>query len=195
MINFSKTFLQIQPFFIVWNQKKNYFHLSKNRIAEKRLLNLKWCSKIFTQDTKAISNLIYLLQHCIIYLNSTLWYQLIGTKRNPWVTVYLQSPTSYSHNTSTLLLSFQLCYRPLGIFQTVNKKRYTYWIKLLLNIFNSSVKKHSNLESSLLITETSWKKTLKISTQTFRMVTNLSKIFLTLNHFSLLEIKSKCFLP
>ena len=123
VINFSKTFLQIQSFFIVWNQKKNYFHLSKNRIAEKRLLNLKWSSKIFTQDTKAISNLIYLLQHCIIYLNSTLWYQLIGTKRNPWVTVYLQSPTTYSHNTSTLQLTLQLCYKPLGIFQMVYKNK------------------------------------------------------------------------
>ena len=119
----------------------------------------------------------------MIYLNSTLWYQLIGTKRNPWIAVYLQSPTSYSQYTSTLLLSFQLCYKPLGLFQTVNNKRYTYCIKLLLSIFNSSVKKLSNLESSFLLTDTSWKKTLKISTQTFRMVANLSKTFLHTQSF------------
>ena len=53
----------------------------------------------------------------------------------------------------------------------------------MLGIFNSSVKKLSNLESSFLITDTGWKnKSLVISTQTSRMVTNLS----------LFQIKNKC---
>ena len=158
MINFSKNLPSNSIIFHCLKWKANDFHLSKNRIGEKRLLNFKWSRKPFTQDTKPISNYIYLLYHCVIFSNSTLWYQLISTKRNTWVTVYLQSPTSYSHNTSTLLLSFQLCYKSLSIFQTVNKNRYTYCIKLLLSIFNSSVKKLLNLESSFLITDTSWKK-------------------------------------
>ena len=59
-----------------------------------------------------------------------------------------------------------------------------YCIKLLLSIFHSSVKKFSNLESSFLIIDTSWKnKTLIISTQTFRMVTNLWKTFLQTQSF------------
>ena len=62
--------------------------------------------------------------------------------------------------------------------------RYTYCIKLFLSIFNSTTKKLSNLESSFLIIDTSWKnKTLIISTQTFRMVTNLSKTFLQTQSF------------
>ena len=46
------------------------------------------------------------------------------------------------------------------------------------SIFNYSVKKLSNLQSSFLNSDTSWQnKTLTISTQTFRMVTNVSKTF------------------
>ena len=61
---------------------------------------------------------------------------------------------------------------------------YRYCIKLLLSIFNSSLKKLSNLESSFLIIDTSWKnKTLIISAQTFRMVINLSKKFLETQKF------------
>ena len=52
--------------------------------------------------------------------------------------------------------------------------RYTYCIKLLLSIFNSSEKKLPNLESHFLIIDTSWKnKALIISTQIFWMVINL----------------------
>ena len=62
--------------------------------------------------------------------------------------------------------------------------RYTYCIKLFLSIFNSTTKKLSNLESSFLIIDTSWKnKNLIISTQTFRIVTNLSKTFLQTQSF------------
>ena len=49
--------------------------------------------------------------------------------------------------------------------------RYTYCIKLFLSIFNSTTKKLSNLESSFLIIDTSWKnKTAILSIKTFRMV-------------------------
>ena len=67
---------------------------------------------------------------------------------------------------------------------------------MFLSIFNSSPKKFSNLESSFLINDTSWKnKTLIISTQTFRMVTNLSKTFLQTQSFFIVwnqkQIKGK----
>ena len=52
-------------------------------------------------------------------------------------------------------------------------------IKVLLNIFNYSVNKLSNLKWSFLIIDSSWiNKTPIISTDTFRMVINLSKDFL-----------------
>ena len=97
---------------------------------------------------------------------------MIGIKRNSWVTVYSQSPTMYSHNTSTLQLALQLCYKPLGIFQMVYKNKLVhilYWI--VGSIFNSSMKKLPNLESSFLINDTSW-------TKTFKMMINLTKVFL-----------------
>ena len=57
-------------------------------------------------------------------------------------------------------------------------------MKVLLTIFNYSVKNLSNLESSFLIIDTSWKnKTPKISTKTFRMVICLSKTFLGIQPF------------
>ena len=57
-------------------------------------------------------------------------------------------------------------------------------MKVLKSIFNYSVKKLSNLESSFLIIDTSWKnKTPKISTKTFRMVIYLSKTFLETQSF------------
>ena len=57
-------------------------------------------------------------------------------------------------------------------------------MKVLKSIFNYSVKKLSNLESSFLIIDTSWKnKTPIISTKTFRMVINLSKKFFQTQSF------------
>ena len=57
-------------------------------------------------------------------------------------------------------------------------------MKVLLTIFNYSVKNLSNLEWSFLIIDTSWKnKTPKILTKTFRMVIYLSKTFLEIQPF------------
>ena len=54
----------------------------------------------------------------------------------------------------------------------------------MLNIFNYSVEKLSNLESSFSIIDTSWKnKAPLISTNTFRMVIYLSKTFLETQSF------------
>ena len=55
---------------------------------------------------------------------------------------------------------------------------------MLLSIFNYSVKKLLNLESSFLITDTSWKnKTAIILTETFIIVINLSKTCLQAQSF------------
>ena len=68
---------------------------------EKKLLIYKSSSKNSTQYTRGISNYIYLLEPSVISFHSCLWYQLIGPKRNPWVTVNLQSSFIYSSNMST----------------------------------------------------------------------------------------------
>ena len=59
--------------------------------------------------------------------------------------------------------------------------RCTYHMKVLISIFNYSVKKISNLKSSFLIIDTSWKN--KTPTKTFRMVIYLSKTFLETQSF------------
>ena len=63
----------------------------------------------------------------------------------------------------------------------------------MLSIFNSSVKKLSNLDSSFLITDTSWKKNLlKYQPKCLEWWETFQKLFFKLNHFSLFQIKSKC---
>ena len=59
----------------------------------------------------------------VISFDSSLQYQLIGTKRNPWVAVNLQSPFIYSNEMPTLLLTLQLCYWPLAIKLRVIKNK------------------------------------------------------------------------
>ena len=61
VINVSKTFLETQSFFIVSNQKQMIFVLRGTGSRERKLLDFKTSSKTFPQDTKAISNYIYLL--------------------------------------------------------------------------------------------------------------------------------------
>ena len=121
--NLSKAFLRIQSIFIVSNQKQMLFVLRRPRSKEKMLLIFKSPSKTFTQNTKAISNYIYLLQPSVISLLPSLWYQLISTKRNPWVATNFKSPIIYSSGTSTLLLTLELCQKSLGTFQRVIKNK------------------------------------------------------------------------
>ena len=64
----SKTFLQTESFFVAWNQKQMVFMLRKTGPRERKLLNFKRSSETFTQDTKAISNYIYVLYHSVILL-------------------------------------------------------------------------------------------------------------------------------
>ena len=91
VINLWKTFLQTESFFIVWNEKHN-FCFRRKRINGKEVASLqKSSSKNSTEDTKAISNYIYLLQHSVICFDSSIWYQFIATKRNPWVALHFQS--------------------------------------------------------------------------------------------------------
>ena len=121
--NLSKTFLQIQSIVLVSNQKQTIFVLRRPWSSEKKLLIFKMSSKTFTQNTKAISNYIYLLQPSVISLLPSLWYQLISTKRNPWVATNSKSPIIYSSGTSTLLLTLELCQKSLGTFQRVIKNK------------------------------------------------------------------------
>ena len=62
---------------------------------------------------------------------------------------------------------------------------------MLLNIFSSSVKKLSNLESKFLNVDTSWKNKFPISTETFRMVINLQKTFLQTRSFFIVSNKKQ----
>ena len=122
-IGLLETFFHTQSFFIVSNQIQTIFVSRGTGSKERKLLNSKMSSETFTQDTKAISNYLYLLQPSVTCFYSTLWYQPIGTKRNPWVAVYLQSPINYWNNTSTLPLTLQLCYKLFGILQRVIKNK------------------------------------------------------------------------
>ena len=123
VINLAKNFLQTQSFFTVWNQKQIIFILRRTRSRKRKLLKFKKSSKIFTQDAKAISTSIHPLYPSVISLCSILWYELICTKRNPWVAVYLRSPINYSKGTSTFPLTFQSCYKSLGILNRVIKNK------------------------------------------------------------------------
>ena len=134
VINLSKTFLQTQSFFIVWNQKQMIFVLEKTGSRDRKLLNFKISGKTCTQDSKAISNSIYPLSPSVICLCSILWYRLIGTERNPCVPVNLESPIMYSKDTSTLLLTLELCSKPLGIFQRVIKNYFQLFSEETLKI-------------------------------------------------------------
>ena len=123
VIGLLKTFFHTQSFFIVSNQIQTIFVSRGTGSKERKLLNSKMSSETFTQDTKAISHYLYLLQPSVICFYSTLWYQPIGTKRNPGVAVYFQSPINYSNNTSTLPLTLQLRYKLFGILQRVIKNK------------------------------------------------------------------------
>ena len=91
----------------------------------------------------------------------------------------------YSKDTSTLLLTLELSYKPLGIFRRAIQNYFQLFsVKVLWSIFNYSVKKLSNLESSFSNSATSWKnKTPTISTKTLRMKIYLSKAFLQTQSF------------
>ena len=117
--NLWKTFLQIKLIFIVSNQKENIFFLRRPWSREKKLLIFKGSSKIFTQNTKLCQ---ILLRYAISFHSSHL-YQEIGTNRNPSFAVNLESPIIYSNDTSTVLVTLELCYKPVGIFQRVIKEK------------------------------------------------------------------------
>ena len=118
-----------------WNQKQMIFVLGRPWSRENKLLIFKRSSKTFTQNTKSISNYIhqYIGSKYIQSISSVtpcdssslnpLRYQLIGTKRKPWLAVNFQSPIIYSNDTSALPLTFQSCYKPLGILQSVIKNK------------------------------------------------------------------------
>ena len=85
------------------------FLIGKTGSRERKLLNFKRSSKTFTQDTKDISNYIHLLYHSDSHQEETLGSSVF--------------PKPSSNNTSTLALTFQLCYNPLGILQRVIKNK------------------------------------------------------------------------
>ena len=93
------------------------FVLGKTVSRERKLLNFKKSSKTFTNDTKAISDYIYLLQHSVMSLSNPLiptsWQQ-----EEPLGCSVFAEP-DYSNPTSTLPLTLQLCYKPLGILQSI----------------------------------------------------------------------------
>ena len=109
--NISKTFLQIQSIFIALDVKQINLQLWRTWSREKKFLTFRSSSKTFTQRTKSISK----------YWHH--WYQLIGTKGNHCVAVSFQTPILHLNNTSTLLLTLALCFKPLGVFQSIIKNK------------------------------------------------------------------------
>ena len=70
----------------------------------------------------------------MISLCSILRDELIGTKRNPSGAVNSESPILYSKDMFTLLLTLELCYKPLGIFQRVIKNYFQLFSEETLKI-------------------------------------------------------------
>ena len=93
----------------------------------------------------------------MISLCSILWYQLNGTKKNPWVEVYVLSPINYSNDTATLRLTLQLCYKPLGILQRVIKVHILNEsvVKVFLSL--QWIKTFKLIQPSFSSIDTSWK--------------------------------------
>ena len=121
-INFSESSLQTQYFFIVWNKKQMIFLLGKTRLRERKSLNLKKSTNTFTRDTK-LYQITYILCKTLSSVSIDPFLPTDWHQRNLSVTVTLQSPFIYSKDTSTLLLTFELCYKPLGIFPRAIKNK------------------------------------------------------------------------
>ena len=151
VIKFSKTFLQIQSLFIVRNQQQMISDFRGTGLREKKLLNFKRTSKIFTQNTKAISNCISLLTL------SSVFSQLVDTNLlAPRETLGLQCICRAQLIIHTIYLHWHLpCYYVTSLLKycrgQLRINSGIYCIKVLLSIFNFSVKKLSSLESSFAI--------------------------------------------
>ena len=186
VIYLSKTFLQTQSFFIVWNEKQMIFVLGRSWSREKKLLIFESSSKTCMENTKAISNYIFSVTHLwslFIHSFGTNLLASRGTLKFQWICrAQLFSQKTRLHcclpcNHVTSLLAY--CRVQLRI------NRCTYCIKVLLSSFNSSVKKFSDLESSFSNIDTRWKnKSPIILTEIFTMVINISsKTFLQTQWF------------
>ena len=117
--NLSKNFVQTQSFFIVWNEIQMLFLIGETGSRERKSLNFKKSTKTFTQDTKDISNYIYLLCHSVICFHSTRLYWFspkgtLGLQRISKAQLIIQMAHLHCH----LPLN---CYNPLGILQRVIK--------------------------------------------------------------------------
>ena len=114
VIYLSKNFLQTQSFFIVWNQDQRKWSCLTSKSLTK--LNLYRGSKSY------IKLHISSVTLCDLSLSNTLiptyWQQ-----EKPWVAVYLQTPINYSNDTSKLLLTLQLRYKPFSILQKIIKNK------------------------------------------------------------------------
>ena len=147
--------------------KTNDFCLRKNRIMGQEIASLQKIRQNFCPGFKSyikfhISSVTLCDLSFFNPLVPTYWHQ-----EEPLRSVNLDSPIMYSKDTFTLLLTLELCYKPLGIFQRV--------IKNYFQLFSEDWK----LESSFSNSETSRKNNTPImSTETLRMVIYLWKSFL-----------------
>ena len=122
VINPSKTFLQTQSFFIVWNQKQINLILGKRGSGKRIYLKSKSLAKLLP----TIQNLY---QITYIFCNTVASISVQPFDTNllvPRETLGLQRICRSQlliHTTSTLQLTLQLCYKPLVIFQTINKNK------------------------------------------------------------------------
>ena len=132
--NLTTPFLQIQSIFFASKKKKKDFCLQETLIQRKEVPYIQRVQQNFHQEHKSYIKL-YVPSLTLCDLFSTISFILFGTNRNHWVAVNFQSPIIFSKDTSTLLLTFELYYKPLYIFQRVVKKKQVHHHIKVLEVF------------------------------------------------------------
>ena len=121
VINLSKTCLQIQSFFIVWNQKQMIFILGKTGSGKRSLLTWKGLVELLPR----MQNL-YQTTYLFCNIVKSISIQPFDTNwLAPRETLGLQCicRAQLVIHTTHLPCYLQLCYKPLVILQTVNKNK------------------------------------------------------------------------
>ena len=95
----------LKTHFSLFEIKKKWFLSEKKQGQGKgSCLTLKSLAKLSPRIQK-LYHITHIFCNTVICLCPILWYQVNGTKRNPWVAVYLQNSINYSNDTSILPLT------------------------------------------------------------------------------------------
>ena len=107
--NLSKKFLKLNQFSSFEIKNKLFSSQEDHDRGKRSCFYSKVLVKLSPKTRKPYQITYIFCNRPVISFHSASWYQIFGTKRNLWVAMNLQSPTNYSNDTSTLLLTLQLC--------------------------------------------------------------------------------------